>query len=259
VAGANKGIGYAIVEKLSEEKGLHVLLGSRDAARGQAAVKQLGRPNVSLLALDVDDALSVEKAADDVKTRFGGLDILVNNAGIAWKGDAFDETVARGTLGTNYFGTLRVCQRFLPLLRAGGRVVNVSSTVGVSALRRMSAARRQQFLASDLTIDALSAIMTSFIDDVKADRWQAQGWPKTAYGVSKVGMSMLTRILARDNKTSGVLINACCPGYVRTDMAGPSASKSPAEGAETPVFLALAPAGTANGVFWSDKRQSDWV
>jgi len=37
-----------------------------------------------------------------------GLDILINNAAIAWKGDAFDATVASTTLGTNYFGLLNV-------------------------------------------------------------------------------------------------------------------------------------------------------
>lgn len=53
-----------------------------------------------------------------------------------------------------------------------------------------------------------------------------------------------------------ILINACCPGWVRTDMAGPKAPLSPEEGAETPVMLALLPpaAGSPSGEFWKDKK-----
>lgn len=57
-----------------------------------------------------------------------------------------------------------------------------------------------------------------------------------------------------------ILVNACCPGWVRTDMAGSKAPKSPAEGAETPVFLALLPAGASapHGKFVSDKAVQAW-
>lgn len=49
----------------------------------------------------------MQQAAEAVKAKHGGLDILVCNAGFAFKGDAFDEHVARTTLGINYFGTLK--------------------------------------------------------------------------------------------------------------------------------------------------------
>ena len=50
-----------------------------------------------------------------------------------------------------------------------------------------------------------------------------------------------------------VLVNACCPGYVRTDMSGPKAPLTPDQGAETPVLCALLPAGSPTGKFWKDK------
>lgn len=57
-----------------------------------------------------------------------------------------------------------------------------------------------------------------------------------------------------------ILLNACCPGWVRTDMAGPKAPKSPEEGAVTPVYLALLPPGAAepHGKFVSDKEVQTW-
>ena len=55
-----------------------------------------------------------------------------------------------------------------------------------------------------------------------------------------------------------VLINCCCPGWVRTDMAGPNAALSPDEGAVTPVHLALLPPGSPNGEFWKNKAVVQW-
>ena len=66
----------------------------------------------------------------------------INNAGIAFKGDEFDENVARTTIETNYYGTKRACDAFLPLLKDGARVVNVSSLAGYVFLGKMSDALR---------------------------------------------------------------------------------------------------------------------
>lgn len=54
------------------------------------------------------------------------------------------------------------------------------------------------------------------------------GWPRSPYGVSKAAVNAFTAILARQNP--GLLINACCPGWVLTDMGrlvGPNPPKSP--------------------------------
>lgn len=74
------------------------------------------------------------------------------SSGIAFKGDRFDEEVVRVTLHTNYFGLQNVCKHFLPLLRANARVVNVSSSAGVSALRKASKALQEQFTSDKLTV-----------------------------------------------------------------------------------------------------------
>jgi len=262
VTGANKGIGLAIVENLcSNNPKLHVLLGARDSKLGNEALRKLDKyKNVSLVQIDLNDEKSIKTAAEGVKKQYGGLDILINNAGIAWKGSAFNTEVATTTLGTNYFGTLKVCEEFFPILRENGRVVNVSSTVGKSTLGKMSESLRNKFLADDLTVDQLNGLMNKFIKDVTDGTYKKEGWPETTYGVSKAGLTMLTRVLARDNKTKGVLINSCCPGWVKTDMAGDHAQLTPAQGAETPVHLAFLSAHDApNGKFWKDCKVQSYL
>jgi len=260
VTGANKGIGFAIVEQLCKISGLHILLGARDQGRGQEAVKQLteaGFKNVTPFRIDLDDDKSITAAANDVKQTYGGLDILINNAGIAFKGDEFNENVARVTNNSNYYGTLKVCQAFLPLMRENGRVVNVASRLGERTLGGMSKSLSSQFLDGNLTINKLNALVEKFIADVKSNKYAEEGWPKTAYGVSKAAVISLNRILARDNKTKNLLINSCCPGWVRTDMAGPKAPLTPTEGAETPIYLALLEGdgkGGPSGLFFFEKK-----
>ncbi len=55
-----------------------------------------------------------------------------------------------------------------------------------------------------------------------------------------------------------ILINACCPGWVKTDMAGDRAPLTPDQGAETPLLLSLLPSGSPSGKYWKDKMEAQW-
>ncbi len=101
--------------------------------------------------------------------------------------------------------------------------------------------------------------MEKFKSDVAAGNWEKAGWPKSAYGISKAGMSMYTRLLARDNKVKGVLINACCPGYVNTRMSSHKGPLTPDEGAVTPVKLATLPSDGPTGRMWTKEQPIDWA
>lgn len=112
-----------------------VILAARDEGRGKEAVEQLAKECATVPLfhqLDIDDQESVNRLRDYLKDTYNGLDILVNNAGIAYKHASLTPFAeqAEVTLRTNYFGTLRVSEALLPLLRPGARVVNLSSMCG---------------------------------------------------------------------------------------------------------------------------------
>lgn len=260
VTGANQGIGYHIVRQVAQARpNWTVLLGARDPAKGEKAVKDTGLSNVKMLQLDVDSKESITHAAEEVKRQYGEqpLALLVNNAGRAWKGDAFDTEVFDGTFKTNYYGLLDCTNAFLPLIPAKGRIVTTSSASSVRALSTMSSEKRAQFLAEDLTLAGLTKLLEQFRSDIADGTWEAKGWPKSIYGMSKVGASLSTRIMAKD-MPRGITINCGCPGWCRTNMAGDKAPRSAEEGAEMISHIALRPEDdNANGEFWEDKKISD--
>ncbi|XP_042289169.1 carbonyl reductase [NADPH] 1-like [Thunnus maccoyii] len=268
VTGSNKGIGLAIVRALCKQFQGDVYITARDAGRGQEAVQSLASEGLKAMfhQLDINDLNSIITAAAFFKDKYGGVDVLVNNAGIAFKAaDTAPFAVqAEVTLKTNFFATRDMLTHFLPIVKAGGRVVNVSSFVGSRTLNQCSAALQQRFRSEDITEEELVGLMQQFVDQTKKDEHKQGGWPETAYGVSKTGLTALSMILARrlseKRPNDQILLNACCPGWVRTDMAGPKASKSPDEGAITPVYLALLPPGATepHGKFVSDKEVQPW-
>jgi NAD(P)-dependent dehydrogenase (short-subunit alcohol dehydrogenase family) len=259
ITGANKGLGFGMVQNLSKNHPeFKVILASRDLNRGNQALAQLeGVKNVDVLELDVDSDIAVQKAVDTVKQKYGGLDILVNNAGILVKGDAIDESIARWTIGTNYYGTVRVTEAFLPLLKNNASIMNVSSRRGRLAFLG-SDELKARFLSPTLSTQQLSDLMEEFSVAVGDGTFVEKGWPQStsAYSVSKIGMSMYTRILARDYPQFKV--NACCPGWCRTDMTGEEAELSIEQGVETLVPVALFEDSKKTGKFWYEMKEHDW-
>jgi len=133
ITGANKGLGRETARRLLEI-GHTVLIGARDAERGQRTADELGGV---FLKIDPTSDASVAAAAAQVQNEYGRLDVLVNNAGTAEpRVGAADLTADEAMLGfgINVFGPIRVMHAFLPLLRASDnpRIVNVSSGVGRS-------------------------------------------------------------------------------------------------------------------------------
>ena len=139
VTGANKGIGLEICRQLAQ-KGFHVLLGSRDEARGRKAAAMLAQSGAQVEAVVVDVAApaTFEAARKLIEDRFGRLDVLINNAGVGEQEDlqSTAENVPvdtlRRTFETNFFGLVDLTQRLLPLLRRSDnpRIVNQSSILG---------------------------------------------------------------------------------------------------------------------------------
>jgi len=269
VTGANKGIGFEIVKHLVNSETQDVVyLTSRDEGRGRVAVDALKSEGVdaSFHQLDLESQESVDRFASHLKTNHGGLDVLVNNAGIAYKRDStapFDEQ-ARVTMDTNFFGTLRVCEALVPLVRDGGRVVHVSSQVGHMAFGKLAPDLQNQFDSKNLTKNDLVSLITSFVAEAQTDSHLAKGWPNTAYGVSKIGVTALAGVQQREydrvHPGNDVIFSACCPGFCDTDMTSHKGPRPAKEGADVAFYLATLPAksSVARGTFWYDRKELPW-
>lgn len=224
VTGANKGVGLAIARRL-HELGMFVYLGSRDPARGEAAVRAVGSGRARLLPLDVTAEESVRAAARHIDAASGRLDVLVNNAGInvqpARPPSETPVEDVRRTFETNVFGVVAVTNAMLPLLRrsGAGRVVNLSSDLGSLA---NAAANETQWGAFPLLL---------------------------AYNASKTALNAVTVAYARELRDTGILVNAVSPGYVATDLNGFAGVLTPEQGARVPVRFATLGADGPTGVF----------
>ena len=255
VTGANRGLGLETCRQLAQ-RGLQVILTSRAVAQGQAAVDQLRSQGLAVRhqPLDVTDPASAATLADSLRQEGGRIDALVNNAGIALEG--FDADVARRTLAVNCFGVMTVVDHLLPLLVPHGRIVMVSSAMG--ELDGLPTALRDQFLDPALTRDGLMDLLNRFVHDVEAGRHLERGWPANAYRISKVGLNAFTRILARELAGLAIRVNAVSPGWVRTAMGGPGATRSVEEGARGIVWAALVGPDGPTGGFFRDGQPIPW-
>ncbi|KAF2446749.1 carbonyl reductase [Karstenula rhodostoma CBS 690.94] len=280
VTGANKGIGLAIVRQLTlqypksplNNGSFLIYLTARDQSRGEAAVQDLhndaqlkqakalksdgGQTEVEYHQLDITDQRSLDSFAAHIKKTHGdGIDFVINNAGIALNG--FNAELVKTTLGCNYYNTMEACHKFVPLLKPEGHIVNLASMSG--HLNKYSDDVQKRFLAAKTESD-ITSIMKDFVSAVEAGNEKEAGYPSAAYAVSKAGLIGATKALARaeQEKGSKILVNACCPGYVNTDMTKGKGTKTPDEGAQTPVLLALSDIKGATGQFWQNEKPIEW-
>lgn len=258
VTGANKGIGFHVAQQLLASCTV-VILACRDASRGEAAVRTLSDPKARFMQLDIGDEASIATFAAAVEQDVGRVDVLVNNAAIAFK--AADPTPFAGqtepTLKINVRGTVALTDALLPLLERSdaGRLVHVASMAG--KLRQVSRKRQRDFSDPALTTERLLGLADEFAADVAAGRHKAAGWGSSNYGLSKLCVIAHSKILARKYAGSALRVNACCPGYCRTDMSSNRGGRPPEVGARNAVLLAQPDCGL-NGEFVQDEAVSAW-
>jgi NAD(P)-dependent dehydrogenase (short-subunit alcohol dehydrogenase family) len=226
VTGANRGIGFEICRGLAR-LGIHTILTGQDARKAQAAGEKLAAEGLDVRhhQLDVTEPESVQHLREFIVSEYGRLEILVNNAAVYIDDRhsllTVDLEVMRYTMDVNVYGPLRLVQAFVPLMKQAGygRIVSVSSEAG-----------------------ELTNLGPSY----------------PAYRLSKIMLNLHTRVLAGELQGTGILVNAMCPGWVRTDMGGPSAPRSAEEGADTAIWLATLPDNGPQGKFFQDRKVIPW-
>jgi NAD(P)-dependent dehydrogenase (short-subunit alcohol dehydrogenase family) len=243
VTGGNKGIGLAIVESLlQQEPDSVVLLGSRDEARGRAAVEgvlaRLGpafRGRLQLLLIDVTSQASVDEALATVIKDHSNIYGVINNAGGMGGG-------ARDTVELNTYGVRRVSEAFAPIIQDGGRIVQVSSAAGPMFVQKCEPEMQKFCVNPDVTweeveetlIQPYLAIVEGGESEDKAAAMKAKGFGSEGnmgdYGLSKAAVNCYTMALAR--QFPRLTITSCTPGFIETDLTrgfATKAGKTPAE------------------------------
>lgn len=227
ITGAYRGLGLETARQLGTQ-GYKVILSSRDGAKAEAAAAKLREADIDAeaVALDVNADSSVNKAAAEIQRKHLHLDVLINNAGVfhaAPSPSALSNSTETllADFNTNTVGAFRAIRAFTPLMQKNryGRIVNVSS--GMGQLSEMEG-----------------------------------GYP--GYRMSKTAMNALTRLLAGELKHQGILINAVCPGWVRTEMGGESAPRSVDQGASGIVWAATLPNEGPTGGYFRDGKPLAW-
>lgn len=219
MTGGARGLGVEVCRQLAQA-GMLVWLSARSLQSAETQAARLRADgDVRPVELDVTSVDSIARAV----SKLDRLDVLVNNAAIDYDTDQSateaDLDRVHRALETNLLGAWRTAQACIPLLRqsAHGRLVNVSSQAG--AITEMGA-----------------------------------GLP--GYQVSKLALNGLTRILAGELRTSGILVNSVCPGWTATDMGG--GGRAIADGARSITWACLLDDDGPTGGFFRDGRPVPW-
>jgi NAD(P)-dependent dehydrogenase (short-subunit alcohol dehydrogenase family) len=245
VTGANQGLGFALAEGLAARLAPQdlVLLTGRNAERVAEATARVANPKARVegRVLDVTDASAVAALAAEL----GGVDIVLSNAvgplspqrSQAEQADQFID-VANG-------GTHAVLRSFGPVLRRGGRLIVVASSLGTLG----HLGPRVQPLFDDVSLDDVEKAVETWRTAIHEDTVEEQGWPRWINVPSKVAQVAAVRAVAAERREEdlrdGTLIASVCPGLLDTRASRPwfedfSQARTPAQAAGPVLDLVLA-------------------
>ncbi|KAE8382741.1 hypothetical protein BDV26DRAFT_288298 [Aspergillus bertholletiae] len=234
VTGGNAGIGEAVARQLARQPDHHVILTSRNLAAGESVAATIVAEghSASCVQLDLTSDASISDVVQHIQEVYGKLDILINNAAIHLddRSDLSIRETFRKTFDTNVFGTAVLTDSLLDLLRrsAAPRVVFVSSSLG------------SHTLSND-------------------KNWRHYHVVKKTYKSSKAALNMLVLHYSRALQDCNGLVNAACPGPVKTKMSGYAEGGVTTEvGARRTVELALLDANGPTATFSDNDGPVPW-
>lgn len=194
VTGASSGIGEAAAKELAR-RGAAVALAARDAERLEGLSREIRSSGGVALPVptDVTDEASVRGLMERAVSELGGVDVLVNNAGLGLSGRVAELRAddLRYVYEVNVLGPLRCVQAALPHMRRGGRIINVSSVVGLRAipkvggycsskfaLNALSDALRVEVASRGVTVTSVypGTTSTAFRDNSRRTKDEKRGW-----------------------------------------------------------------------------------
>jgi NAD(P)-dependent dehydrogenase (short-subunit alcohol dehydrogenase family) len=228
VTGAARGLGLEVTRQLLKT-GIDVVALSRTDEPPFLGEDADAPGRMIAVKADVRDQAAVSDVMRDLGAAGIAIDILVNNAGVYLDDPRHgrrpllerDLQLLEETLSVNLLGAARMAWAVMPAMmdRRHGRIVNVSSGMG-----RMG----------DFDLDG--------------------GF----YRLSKLALNGLTILLAEHGRAHGVLVNAICPGWLRTSMGGEHGRLSVTKGARGVVWAALLPDEGPTGGFYRHGLELDW-
>jgi len=263
VTGANRGLGYGIVEKIAVtvENGIIYItaLEEEDGRESVEALKDtLGKDlkcELRYCVLDIVDEVSCTKLANRLKEAHGGVDVLINNAGIALP-TAPAGTQAQVSVDINYYGTKRIILSLLPLFRTGAKIITICSQKGV--MTGNYAQRHIEKLKNASSDKDIDEFVEEYIRCSKDNTRKENGFPESGYAVSKTAAIALAFLHHRQFNNLGFKFYAVCPGYVNTIMTNNNNYLSIADGADTPFYLATDADAPPEGTFVYLRKPINW-
>lgn len=263
VTGGNRGIGLEVCRQL-DALGYRVILGSRDYLKGKAAGRSLSE-NVVVHQLDVTNEESIQRLFTHMEKEYGKLDVLINNAGV---GEVPPETGksllsgARSFAEKNMAGARKVFQAVVPLLRKTGILSHKlgAKDVPLEHVRYiMETNLYGPWRMIQVFVPLLKKSPQGRIINVSSGNGVLKNltgeYP--GYSLSKAALNALTVMLSHELKRDKTSVNAMCPGWVKTDMGGPDAPLTVAEGAEGVVWLATREE-IPTGKFFQNREETGW-
>jgi NAD(P)-dependent dehydrogenase (short-subunit alcohol dehydrogenase family) len=245
VTGANQGLGRALVEGLAARMGQDdlVLLTGRDARRVADAAREVARipgtrSQVEGRVLDVTDSGAVAALAAELGERHGGVDIVISNAAARLVPGRSQSEQADEFIDVANTATHTVLRSFGQVLRPGGRLFIVASSLGT--LGHLNPRLRPMF--DGVSLDQVEYAVKSWRSVIHSRTAEQAGWPRWLNVPSKVAQVAAVRAVAAERRdrdlAAGTLVAAVCPGMVDTQASRPWFSDY--SGAQTPAKAAQA-------------------